>query len=131
VLMAGAAAAETALERANDVRIRALANSGDPRARRIAGSAGQPATLLSSLTFARITSSSVVLVAFGCIGVNAGGTTSVIWFGVLGAAIIAVVQMTVGIVAARRPEQTALELSGIVRVYGRLFFLPAFLFGLP
>ncbi len=131
VLMAGASAAETALERANDIRIRALANQGHPQARLISGTVGQPARFLGSLTTARIVCSSAILITAGWLGHKSGGAGTAILFGAILAFFIILIQMTVGIIAARRPEQTALQLARVIRLYSRVFFLPSFLFSLP
>ncbi len=133
ILMAGAAAAETALERANGVRIRSLAAQGDPRARAIAGAVGQTAGFLGSLTTGRVLSSAVLLTLLAFIGIEYGdqSTSDVIWYVAIGGMWMTLVQVTVGLIAARRPEQTALKLSRMVLWYGRVFLVPAFLFGLP
>lgn len=133
MLMAGAAAAETALERANTVRIRALAAQGDLRARSIAGAVGQTAGFLGSLTTGRVLSSGVLLLLLAFIGSEYGdrSTSDIMLYVAIGGMWMTLVQVTVGLIAARRPEQTALKLSRMVLWYGRVFLVPAFLFGLP
>lgn len=132
ILMTGAAAAETALERANGVRIRALAAQGDPRAKAIAGAVGQTAGFLGSLTTGRVLSSSALLVLLAYLGSeHGGGTRGAVTYCILGGLAMTLMQVTFGLIAARRPEETALKLSRMVRWYGRVFLVPAFLFGLP
>lgn len=132
VLMTGAAAAETALERANSVRIRSLAVQGHPQARLIAGTVNQPAGFLGSLTTARVFSSSTTLILLCWLGFrHSDSSTGAIVYGVIGSVVIILLQMTVGIIAARRPEQTSLQLARVIRMYSRVFFLPSFLFSLP
>lgn len=132
VVLGAVAAAETALERANDVRIQALASRGDARARRIAGSVGQPQKLLGSLTAARVLFAAFIVATFAYLGARAysplGGAIGV---GMAGGAYVALVQMTVGLVAARRPEEAALQMSQVVQVAGLIFAVPAWVLGLP
>ncbi len=132
VVLGAVAAAETALERASDVRIQALASRGDPRARRIAGSVGQPQKLLGSLTAARALFAAFLVATFAYLGARAySPLAGAIGVGMAGGAYVAVVQMTVGIVAARRPEEAALQMSQAVRVVGMIFAVPAWILGLP
>ncbi len=132
VVLGAVAAAETALERASDVRIQALASRGDPRARRIAGSVGQPQKLLGSLTAARALFAAFLVATFAYLGARAySPLAGAIGVGMAGGAYVAVVQMTVGIVAARRPEEAALQMSQVVRVVGMIFAIPAWILGLP
>ncbi len=131
LVLAAVAAAETALERASDVRIQALASRGDIRAHRIAGSVEQPRHFLGPLTAARVLSAAVVVTMFAYLGTNAYGPLGAVSLGVAGGVVAAFVQMTVGILVARRPEYSALQLSGVVRVTSMVFFVPAFILGLP
>ncbi|MGE5595288.1 MAG: CNNM domain-containing protein, partial [Hyphomicrobiales bacterium] len=103
LVLALVAAAETALERANDVRIQALAVRGDPRARRIANNVEQPRQFLGPLTVARVLSAAAVVTLFAWLGARdfgplrgAGG------FGIIGALWVTIVQLTVGLLAARQ-----------------------------
>jgi CBS domain containing-hemolysin-like protein len=132
VILAAVAASETALERASDVRIRALAARGDLRARRIAGSVEQPREFLGPLTAARVISASLIVMVFAYLGARAyspfGGA---IGLGLVGGLYVAFIEMTVGLLAARQPEYAALRLSGIARITGFIFTVPAFLLGLP
>jgi len=126
------AAAETALERASDVRIRALASRGDPRARRIVGSVEQPQKFLGPLTVARVLFAAAIVAAFAYLGSRAyeplPGAAGI---GMAGGLYVAVVQMTVGLVAARRPEQAAMQLGQVVRITRYAFAAPAWILGLP
>jgi Mg2+/Co2+ transporter CorB len=131
-VLAVVAAAETALERASQVRIQALAARGDPRARRIAGSVEQPRQFLGPLTSARVLCAALVVAMFAYLGAHAfGALRGAFGIGVLGGVYVAFLEMTVGLVAARQPEYTAIQLSGLVRVTGYLFAVPAFVLGLP
>jgi CBS domain containing-hemolysin-like protein len=132
VVLAATAAAETALERANDVRIQALAARGDLRAKRIANTVEQPREFLGPLTTARILMEAVVVVAFAYLGAkNYPPFTGAVGFGLIGGLVIEVVQMTVGLLVARQPEYAALQLSGVVRAASIVFTAPAFVLGLP
>ena len=132
VVLAAAAAAETALERANDVRIQALATRGDIRARRIANTVEQPREFLGPLTTARIFAEAVVVAVFAYLGARAYGPfEGAVIFGLIGGLVIALIQMTVGLIVARQPEYAALQLSGVVRIVGIVFTVPSFLLGLP
>ncbi len=124
------AAAETALERANDVRIQALAARGDERARRIAGDV-QPRAFLGPLTLARVTSAALIVALFAFLGVKGWGSEGAITFGVVGGLYIALVEMTVGLLVARQPEYAALYLSRVARFTATLLRVPAWLLGLP
>ncbi|GAB4334947.1 MAG: hemolysin family protein [Dehalococcoidia bacterium] len=132
IILAVVAATETALERANVARIQALAARGDARALRIVGTVEKPREVLGPLTTARVLAAAAVVIGFVYIGAStySVGQGAVI-FGLIGALLDAVVQMTVGILAARRPEFTAIEFSGVVRVTGWIFTAPAFVLGLP
>jgi len=132
VLLAVVAAAEAAIERASDVRIQALAARGNRQARRIAGDVGQPGRFLGPLTTARVLSAAAIVALFAFIGVQSypplGGA---IGFGLIGGVYVAFIQMTVGLVVARSPERSALWLSGVARATSLVFFVPAFVLGLP
>ncbi|MGI8925702.1 MAG: hemolysin family protein [Tepidiformaceae bacterium] len=132
LVLAAVAAAETALERASDVRIQALAVRGDPRARSIAGTVEQPREFLGPLTAARVFSAAAIVALFAYIGVRAyGPLQGTLLVGLAGGLYVATVQMTVGLLAARRPEYAALRLSRVVRLSARVFGLPAWLLALP
>jgi putative hemolysin len=124
------AAAETALERANDVRIQALAARGDERARRIAGDV-QPRAFLGPLTLARVMSAAAIATLFAFLGVKGWGTEGAIGLGLVGGLFVALVEMTVGLLVARQPEYAALYLSRVARITGRVLKAPAWLMGLP
>ena len=128
VLLATAAATETALERASDVRIQALAARGDERARRIAGSVEQPRQFLGPLTAARILFAAAIVAIAAYLGAREyrrlGGA---IGFGLIGGVVVELIEMTVGLIVARQPEVAALKLSGVARMYGVVFSVPAFL----
>jgi CBS domain containing-hemolysin-like protein len=125
------AAAETALERASNARIQALATRGDVRAIRIADTADRLERYLDPLTTARIISASVVIIAFGYLGARWNGTGGVVAFGAVGAFAVAVLQMTVGLLVARQPEYTALRLHRVIRIAALLFGFLSWLFSLP
>ncbi|MEO6398507.1 MAG: hemolysin family protein [Tepidiformaceae bacterium] len=130
--LAAVAAAETALERASDVRIQAIASRGDPRARRIAGGLDYPQKFLAALTAARVLFAATVVSVFAFLGVRAHEpAVGAIGVGLLGGVWAAIVQMTVGLMAARRPEYSAIRLSRVVQVTGLVFAIPAFILGLP
>ena len=132
LILAAVAAAETALERASEVRIQALANRGNRKARRIASKVQEPKVFLGPLTSARVLSAAVVVAIAAYLGADAfGPLRGALFVGVLAGAFVAVIQMTVGIVAARQPEYAAIQLSGIVRFTGVIFGVPAFILGLP
>ena len=132
LLLAAVAAAETALERANDVRIQALAARGDPRAQRIASSVGQPARLLGSLTTARVFFEAVVVALFAYLGAREyAAFAGTFGFGLIGGLCAALVEMTVGLIVARQPEYAALQLGYVVRLASMVFAAPAFILSLP
>ncbi|HET7737694.1 MAG TPA: hemolysin family protein [Tepidiformaceae bacterium] len=127
------AAAETALERVHDVRIQALAARGNVQAQRIAVSVeGKTRDLLAPLTTARVLFAALVVTMFAWVGVeNTGGVRGVVGGGLAGGVYVAIVQMTVGLLAARSPESAALRLSAAAEITNRVFGAPAFLLGLP
>ena len=131
VLLAVTAAAETALERASDVRIQALAAHGDPRARRIASQVGQPQQLLGPLTTGRVLSAALIVACSAYLGVRGSGPAGAVWFGLAGGVGVALIQMTVGILAARRPEYAAVRLAGVVTFSRAVFVTPSFILSLP
>lgn len=130
--LAAVAAAETALERASDVRIQAIASRGDPRARRIAMDLDHPQKFLTALTAARVLFATAVVALSAFLGVRSyepfAGAVGV---GFVGGIWAAIVQMTVGLMAARRPEYSAIQLSRVVQVTGLVFAVPAFILALP
>ncbi len=131
-VLAVVAAAETALERSHGVRIQALAARGDMRAKRITGTVEQPRELLGPLTSARVFCAAFVVAMFIYLGADSQGVLSGVFLWGGGAAVyVALVEMTVGLLAARAPERAAIELSGMVRVARLVFGLPAFLLSLP
>lgn len=132
-LLALTAATETALERANHVRIQALAARGDERAKRIASTVEQPREFLGPLTAARVLASAGTVALFAYLGTRAyepfAGAIGIGF--VAGGLYVALIQMTVGLLAARRPEYAAVQLSHVARVTGIVFGVPAFLLSLP
>ncbi|MCC6419926.1 MAG: HlyC/CorC family transporter [Gemmataceae bacterium] len=127
-----AAAAETALERASDVRITALARRGEPRARRIAGDVGEPRQFLGPLTAARVLLSALIVALSAYAGAREYGPfRGAVLLGFGGGVYVALVQMTVGLLAAREPEYAALRLSLVARLTGYAFSVPSFVLGLP
>lgn len=125
-------AAGAALERSKAARIHALAERGDSRAAAIAARVEQPADLLGPLTASRILWATVVVAVMAFVGARwFEGTGPVIGFGLLGGVLVALIEMTVGALATRGPETSALRLAWAVRVNHWLFLLPARLFSLP
>ncbi|MCX7616355.1 hemolysin family protein [Tepidiforma sp.] len=130
--LAAIAAAEAALERANDVRIRALAARGNRQALRIVPSVEQPGRYLGTITAARVLTAALVISLFAYLGAERyGAARGGIGFGMAGGVLIAMVQMAVGMVVARAPEYAALKLSGVAVATRRAFAVPAFVLGLP
>ncbi len=130
--LAAVAAAETALERASDVRIQAIASRGDPRARRIAGDMDHPQKFLAALTSARVLFAATVVSLFAFLGTRAYEPfEGAVGIGLIGGVCVAILQMTVGLMAARRPEYSAIQLSRVVQVTGIVFAIPAFILALP
>lgn len=132
LVLALVAATETALERANIARIQAAASRGDARAIDLVGTLEKPRDVLGPLTTARVMSAATVVSTFAYLGARefeplagAGG------FGLIGGVVIAAVQMTVGILAARTPEFTAMQFSPVVRATAWLFMIPAMILSLP
>ncbi|MCK9519085.1 MAG: hemolysin family protein [Dehalococcoidia bacterium] len=132
VVLAVVAAAETALERASDVRIQALAVRGDSRARRIASTVEQPQEFLGPLTLVRVLAAAGIVITFSYLGAREWGLAEGgIGLGLVGGLWVAIVQVTVGLVAARQPEYVALQLSSVVKLVGVTFAVPASVLGLP
>jgi len=131
VVMAASAAAETALERASEARIRALAAQGEARAQRIAGKVSEPRAFLGPLTTTRVFTSSATVATAAWMGADAYGPLGALLLGLAGGVWAAVVQMTVGLLAARQPELTALQLSGVVRTTGKVAGGPSWVLSIP
>ena len=126
------AASETALERANDVRIRALASRGDDRARSIADLIENPQRLFDPLTLSRAMFAALIVACAAYIGARAfAPLPGALVIGLCGGLWTALVQMTVNLVVARQPEVAALRLHDVVRLAHTVFWLPAFILGLP
>jgi len=126
------AAAETALERASEARIQAYAARGDRRARRIAENVERPRDFLGPLTAARVFAAALVVAMFAYLGAREfGALRGVVGIGFLGGVYVAFLEMTVGLLAARQPEETALQLSNLVRATALVFSGPAFVLSLP
>lgn len=126
------AAAETALERASEARIQAYAARGDLRARRIAENVERPRDFLGPLTAARVFAAALVVAMFAYLGArDLGALRGVVGIGFLGGVYVAFLEMTVGLLAARKPEETALQLSNLVRATALVFSAPAFVLSLP
>jgi len=131
-VLGAVAASEAALERANDVRITALASRGNRQALRITGEVGQPGRYLGALTSARVITASVILGTFAFLGARAYSPfAGAFGFSLIGGVYVAFIQMTVGLLVARGPERAALQLSGVARVTNLVFAAPAFILGLP
>jgi CBS domain containing-hemolysin-like protein len=130
--VAAIAAAEAALERANDVRILALAARGNREAQRIAPSVEQPGRYLGAITAGRVLVASLVISLFAYLGVERHGPlVGALAYGMAGGLLIAMEQMAVGMVVARAPEYAALKLSAVAVATRRIFAAPAFVLGLP
>lgn len=132
VALAAVAAAEAALERANDARIRALAARGNRQAQRIVPSVEQPGRYLGAITAGRVLIATLVISLCAYLGADQhGAAAGAIGYGIGGGALMAMVQMAVGMVVARAPEYAALKLSGVAVATRRAFAVPAFVLGLP
>ena len=132
VALAAVAAAEAAIERANDVRIQALAAKGNRNAQRIAGDVGNPGRFLGPLTSARVLVAASIVGVFAYIGAReyspfSGG----FGFSMLGGVYVAFIQMALSLFVARSPEVAALQMSGVARATSLIFGVPAFVLGLP
>jgi CBS domain containing-hemolysin-like protein len=132
IVLAAVAAAETALERASEVRIQALAARRHPKALRIASKVTEPRAFLAPLTLARVISAAAVVALAAYIGaVEFGPLDGAIGIGMAASAYVAVIQLTVGLVAAREPEYAALQLGQVARLASAVFAIPAVVLGLP
>jgi CBS domain containing-hemolysin-like protein len=132
IIQALTAAAETAMERASGIRIHALAARGDLRARAIAPRVDQPRELVGPLTVARVFSSATIVALFAYVGARSfSPAAGVIGLGLAGGVYVAIIQMTVSILAARGPETVALRMARVVRWSRIVFFIPAAVLGLP
>ena len=126
------AAAETALERASDVRIRAAAARGDARARSLVTTVEQPREFLGALTTGRVLFAALIVSTFVATAAEQwDGFRSVLAAGALGGLYVALIEMTVGRLASRSPEYAAVSLAGVVRAARLVFGAPAFLLSLP
>ncbi|MDE2932566.1 MAG: HlyC/CorC family transporter [Dehalococcoidia bacterium] len=131
VVLALVAGAETALERTNVARIQALARQGNAAALRIVGTVERPLEPLGPLTTARILAAAGVVSAFAYIGAVELGTGGAAWIGIAGGAYAALVQMTVGTLAARRPEYSVLQLHRVIVAARWVFAAPAWALSVP
>jgi CBS domain containing-hemolysin-like protein len=131
IVLALVAAGETALERASNARIQALAARGDEGAIRIADTEERLEHFLDPLTTARIISVSILLLGFAYLGSHIDGTSGVVWLGAIGAVVVAILQMTVGLLVAKRPEYTAVQLSRVIRITAMGFGILSWLLSLP
>lgn len=131
IVLGATAAAETAIERASDVRISALAARGEPRALRIASRLMAPRDVLGPLTLARVFSAATVVTLAAYLGMRAHGPVGGIAWGLAGGLLDALVQMTVGLIVARQPEYAALQLSPVVPITSAVLGVPAWVLGLP
>ncbi len=131
VVLALVAGAETALERTNVARIQSLARQGNAAALRIVGTVERPLEPLGPLTTARILAAAGVVSAFAYIGAVELGTGGAAWIGIAGGAYAALVQMTVGTLAARRPEYSVLQLHRVIVAARWVFAAPAWALSVP
>ena len=125
------AGAETALERANAARIQALARKGNAAALRIVGAVERPVDQLGPLTVARVLAAAGLVSASAYVGASQLGTAGAAWIGLAGGGGAALLQMTVGMLAARRPEYSVLQLHRVIVAVRRLFAAPAWALGAP
>ncbi len=131
VALALVAGAETALERTNVARIQSLARQGNAAALRIVGTVERPLEPLGPLTLARVLAAATVVSAFAYIGAVELGTGGAAWIGIAGGAFAALVQMTVGTLAARRPEYSVLQLHRVIVAARYAFAAPAWALSVP
>ena len=131
VVLALVAGAETALERTNVARIQSLARQGNAAALRIVGTVERPLEPLGPLTTARVLAAAGVVSAFAYIGAEELGAGGAAWIGIGGGAYAALVQMTVGTWAARRPEYSVLQLHRVIVAARYVFAAPAWLLSVP
>lgn len=125
------AGAETALERANAARIQALARKGNAAALRIVGAVERPVDPLGPLTVARVLAAAGLVSACAYVGATQLGVAGAAWIGLAGGGAAALLQMTVGTLAARRPEYSVLQLHRVIVAVRRLFAVPAWALGVP
>ena len=125
------AGAETALERANAARIQALARKGNAAALRIVGAVERPVDPLGPLTVARVLAAAGLVSACAYVGASQLGAAGAAWIGLAGGGAAALLQMTVGTLAARRPEYSVLQLHRVIVAVRRLFAVPAWALGVP
>ena len=125
------AGAETALERANAARIQALARKGNAAALRIVGAVERPVDPLGPLTVARVLAAAGLVSACAYVGATQLGAAGAAWIGLAGGGAAALLQMTVGTLAARRPEYSVLQLHRVIVAVRRLFAIPAWALGVP
>lgn len=125
------AGAETALARANAARIQALARKGNAAALRIVGAVERPVDPLGPLTVARVLAAAGLVSASAYVGANQLGMAGAAWIGLAGGGGAALLQMTVGTLAARRPEYSVLQLHRVIVAVRRLFAAPAWALGAP
>lgn len=131
-LLAVFAAAETALERSNRARIQALAAKGDIRAARIADSAERIVQTIDPLTFGRIVNAALVVLALAYFGAERWGSVGgILGLGAVGVFVTVVVQMTVGLVVARQPEVSALQISRFIQFSNVILGVPSWVVALP
>jgi CBS domain containing-hemolysin-like protein len=130
-VLAALAATETALERASDVRIHALAARGDERAQRIAGSVEEPRAFLGALTVGRVMAAALVVGLFAYLGADAYGRSGALWVALAGGLYCALAEMTVGLMVSRQPEYAALYLSKVAVITGAVLAVPAWILSLP
>ena len=131
VVLALVAGAETALERTNVARIQSLARQGNAAALRIVGTVERPLEPLGPLTTARVLAAAGVVSAFAYIGAEELGAGGAAWIGIGGGAYAALVQMTVGTLAARRPEYSVLQLHRVIVAARYVFAAPAWVLSVP
>lgn len=125
------AGAETALERANAARIQSLARKGNAAALRIVGAVERPVDPLGPLTVARVLAAAGLVSACAYVGASQLGAAGAAWIGLAGGGAAALLQMTVGTLAARRPEYSVLRLHRVIVATRRLFAVPAWALGVP
>ena len=130
--LAVSSAAGTAFERAKSARIQALAEEGDGRAKAIASRVEQPADLIGPLTTSRVFWTTLVIALMAYIGtLKFDEQILALVFGAIGGVIVAMIEMTVGLLATRGPEASALRLARTAQVNHWLFLFPSLLFSLP
>ncbi len=131
IVLALVAGAETALERTNVARIQSLARQGNAAALRIVGTVERPLDPLGPLITARVLAAAGVVSACAYVGAHELGTAGAAWIGIAGGAHAALLQMTVGTLAARRPEYSVLQLHHITVAARWVFAVPAWMLSVP